>query len=530
MLVMEFAGFLDRQARNAEAVAAYHDALKLDERLLRPQLELCRLYSPSRLNEPANARTHGEAAVNGYRALGASGGEGQSLLCLADVLVVGKDEERNQASSHARAAYKIFEDLRYDYSQVRAEYYLALVAAMQGRFAESLALGEKALIRARTAGNIAIQGTLMSNLGAAHVSLGNRAEGADYYQQAYKLFQSWRDEVRAARIQANRGALLIESGKPAEGILDIKNALSVSERLGDRNFQTYCLRVIATYYRNQGRHGDAIRELNKALAIARERNLGDNITVMTTFVALSQFETGDYDGARRSLLSALADGTGRQSTEARIRLARTFVRLGDVDKADTELRQAERDLQQSPNEALRSLQLLVRGELALELQQVEEAHTSFERASVTPAQTLPAPSAIEARSYLGLVTARGGNIDGGRRLIRAALAAGEELGHHGLVAKSRIQLLEIELLARRSGEAASILSSVPSDDDTATIGPELRAEAHHLRGQLEAARGETEAAGASTDAARRIIQDLALSLPEEYRRSFADRPTLRHLR
>ena len=119
----------------------------------------------------------------------------------------------------------------------------------------------------------------MNNLGVAHAALGNRLEAADYYQQAYKLYQSWHDESRAARIQANRGALLIEYGNPDEGILDVRNALSVSEKTGDRNFQTFCLRVIATYLRNQGRHKEAIDELNRGLAIARERNLAENVTV-----------------------------------------------------------------------------------------------------------------------------------------------------------------------------------------------------------------------------------------------------------
>jgi hypothetical protein len=60
---------------------------------------------------------------------------------------------------------------------------------------------------------------------------------------------------------------------PEEGILDARNALSVFEHLGDKNFQTFCLRVIATYFRNQGRHEDAIGELNRGLAIARESEI-----------------------------------------------------------------------------------------------------------------------------------------------------------------------------------------------------------------------------------------------------------------
>ena len=117
--MMELASFFDRQASNADAVAAYHDALKKDARLLRPRLELCRLYSQSRLNEPAEAKMHGQAALNGYRAIGARGGEAQSRLCLVDTLAFGTEVERTDAWSHAQAARKIFEDLQYDYNLTR---------------------------------------------------------------------------------------------------------------------------------------------------------------------------------------------------------------------------------------------------------------------------------------------------------------------------------------------------------------------------------------------------------------------------
>ena len=97
--LVELAGFQDRQGMTAEAVATYHDALTLDGRLVRPHLELCRLYSPSRLNEPALAKQQGEQALAMYKALGNRGGEAQSHWCLTDVLLVGDSQaERGDGS------------------------------------------------------------------------------------------------------------------------------------------------------------------------------------------------------------------------------------------------------------------------------------------------------------------------------------------------------------------------------------------------------------------------------------------------
>jgi tetratricopeptide (TPR) repeat protein len=525
----ELAGFLDRQGKPADAVSAYHAALGVNARLLRPRLELCRLYSPSRLNEPAEAKKHGQAAVDGYRAIGAMGGEGQSLLCLTDTLAVGNDADRAQAQSYAEMAKSVFGQLRYEYNEARAEYYLAIMAGKREAYAQSIDIGERALARARQAGNSPVQPIIMNNLGIAHVALGNRDKAAEYYRQAYTLYQSWHDESRAARIQANRGAMLIEYGNPEEGVLDVKNALSVSEKLKDRNFETFCLRVIATYYRNQGRHTDAITELNKGLAIARERNLAENVTMMTTFLALSQFEMGDYDGARQSLVNALKDGTGRGSTEARIRLARAYVRLGDVSAAAGELETAERDIQKSPNKPLQALLSLVRGERAYELRTRDEARTSFEQASALWGDGVPEPAAVEARAYAGYLEARAGRVDRGRERLQSALDAARRLGQLSIEVRSLLLLADLAIDRGRLMEASDLLDAVPEDQGGRTIGPELRAQTYMMQSRVQAARGELEAAKTNVASARERIRAIVERLPEQYRPLFEGRQTVRQI-
>jgi len=525
---MELGGFLDRQTRRTDAVAAYHKALMLDKGNLRARLELCRLYNPSRLNEPAEARTQGEAALAGYRAIGARGGEAQSLLCLVDTLVVGKDDERKQARSYAEAAHKIFDEQRYDFNLPQAEYYLAYVAGVQGQLAESVALGEKALTRAKESGNLVAAGSTMINLGVAEVARGNWMKGADYYEEAYKLYQLWHDESRAAQLQANRGAVLIDYGNPDDGFRDVTNALLTSERLGDRNFQAYCRRLRSTYFRNQGRHKEALEELDKGLAIARERNLAIDVTVMTTFRAQSQFETGDYDSARASFLES-SRAVGRRGIEARIRLARTLLRIGDVARAETELETARHDLEASPNDALQALLLLVSGEWATDSGRRPAARESFERASASWRDALPEPAAVEARAYLGRLTAQDGQIDSGRRMILTSIDAARRLGLASVEARCRLLLAEIEAGEKQWPGVASQLSAIPPDDGTRTIGPELRAEAEYWQSVLHDARGETAAAAESLSAARALIRAVQDRLPEADRATFALRQIVKRL-
>jgi tetratricopeptide (TPR) repeat protein len=533
---LELGGFLDRRDRNADAAVAYHQALERDPQLVRPRLELCRLYSPSRLNEPVEAKKNGEAALASYRSLARgpdgprpSGGEGQSLMCLADTLRVGSVADRAQAQEHAETARSIFGSLGFSYNRARAEYYVAFLAAVRGNLAQAVPLGERALQSAQSAGNAAIRPLILNNLGVVHVSLGNRPAAASYYREASALYQAWHEESRAAQILANRGAMLIEGGSPEEGILDVKNALALTEKLGDKAFQAFCSRVIATYLRNQGRHREAQAELNKGMAIASERSLIESITLMRTHFAISQFETGEYHAARLSLLQALKDGTGRVSTEARIRLARADLRLGDVHAAQEGLRSADLEIQQSPNRSLRALLLLVQGEWASEAAPPPDARHYFEEASRLWSDAAPDPSTIEARARLGLILAREGRIEAGSRLIRESLDAARRLAHLGLEARCRTLLAHVELIRGRLDEATMVLEGIPSDDGVRTVGPELRAEAYSLSSRIRASRGDVKGSALDAASARLQIETIAQSLPEPFKSSFYRRPGLKTL-
>ena len=103
---------------------------------------------------------------------------------------------------------------------------------------------------------------------------------AGYYEQSAKLYEALGDEPRAAQIEANAGAMRVEFGLDSDaGLRAVQNALAVFRKLGDRNFEVFAAQVTAAYHRYGGRHADAERELNRALAIAKERNLDDSIAV-----------------------------------------------------------------------------------------------------------------------------------------------------------------------------------------------------------------------------------------------------------
>src|SRR5439155_2178453 len=97
---------------------------------------------------------------------------------------------------------------------------------------------QEAVETSKRARNIVLDPLLLMNLGAMQVKLGKYSSALDYYNRSHELFDRFGDEPRAAQIQANIGAILVEyAGKIDEGLRDINNALGVFRKLNDRKFE-----------------------------------------------------------------------------------------------------------------------------------------------------------------------------------------------------------------------------------------------------------------------------------------------------
>jgi tetratricopeptide (TPR) repeat protein len=523
--IMELAAFQDRQGQNAAAIATLQQALARDAGLARADLDLCRLYN--RLNDPANARRHADRALSTYRALGAAGGEAQALLCLTDVLRVGSSDDQQRARDTAAAAVAIFEKLKYSYNLPRAFNYAALAAEAQGDLAEAVRWWEHALSTARDGGNTVLEPLVLMNLGATQEKLGRRPQAVRYLRESYARFEALGDEARAAENQYNLGTVLIDYGGDLdEGRRNVENAVAVFRKLGNRNFEIAAAQTTARYYRYIGRHADAERELNRAIAIARERNLDYEVSTSMIRQAESRFDVGNYAAARDLLLAALPAATGRDHTEATLLLARVRSRLGDAAAAAGDLASARAAVERGGDTGLLPLLHMTAGEHAYESGQ-RDAMAEFARASALWRDDMPDPASVAARAYLGLLEALAGRRQRGRQLIAESLARASKLGHLSLEARSRLFLARIDILDRRFADAVQLLGGIPADDGQRTIGRELGAQVHYWRSVALAGVGDMAGADRERVAAQQLVAAIQETIAEPLKAGFAARPDIR---
>ena len=523
----ELAAFHDRQGKADDAIAGYHGALALDSRLARPHLELCRLYSPSRTNEPALAKEQGQMALEGYRALGNRGGEAQALWCLSDVLRAGSEADRREARRHADAALPIMQALGYRYGLARAYNYIgnvALLAERNGR--EAAALFEKALAGARDTGNRFLEPRLLMNLGVSNELFGQRAAAVNYYRDSFKLFEMMGSQQEAAWNQANAAGILIEYGGDVDqGLRDAQNALVVVQKVGDKVFEVFTRRLIAKHYRYAGKHAEALRELTLAQNIATERNLDYTVPRVSIDLAGVHFDTADYVVARQLLLNIDRSVSVHDDIHAQIELARIDTRLGRFEVAREGLAEATEAVQRNGDVGSLPLLHLAQGELAYESGRLEEARTQFVRASELWTDDLPEAASVEARAYVGLLDGRRGQLVKGRSAAVASLEQARRLRRVALEARCLLFLARIDVFAGRFDDAIDRLAQIPMKTEP-SLGPELRAQIHYWRSRVRRARGERAMSAEEARQAVQHLDELRALIPESMRGGFSARPDI----
>ena len=525
--VLELAGFLDRQGRTAEAAEAYQQALAGDPRMARTYVELCRVYSPGRLGEPVLARRHGEGALTMYRDLAHRSGQAQALWCLADVLRNGNDEERREAARHADEALAIMEALRYPYGLARGYNYVAQVALSARNGTRAAAFFEKTLEAARSVGNVLLESRTLMNLGVAYEMVGKLAEALKYYRQGYDVFEASGSQQDAAWTQVNAAAILVHyGGTPDEGLRDARNALAVFRKIGDKRFEVFARRIIASHRRYTGDYAEAQEQLSIALNVARERDLAGSVVQLTVEQARLHFDQGDYRRGRE-LLDQIEDGaTGTDAVHVHIERGRMLTRLGSFGDAAADLTRATQELEAIDDVGSLPLLNAAQGELAYESGRVVEARAWFQRAEAAWIDDLPEAASVEARAYRGWIDGLQGKSGPARQAVLSSLDQAQKMRRLDLEARCRIFLARLEMDAGRTEEALAALPGIAAEREEA-LSPELRAQLHFWRSRTLARRGDGPQAAREAAAAQKALEALRMLIPEPSVASVLLRPDIR---
>jgi tetratricopeptide (TPR) repeat protein len=451
------------------------------------------------------------------RESGSRAAEAFSRFCLVDVLRTGKDNDRRRAQEHAEAALTLMMRDTFPYNHARALYYVGLAAGERGQLAEAANAWERAAIEAERVGNLVLRPLVLSNLGFVHAMQSNGSRAADYYAESAALYEALGNERGAARQQFNGAALRIGSGdRAAEALKTLQNALRVTQRIGDEDFEIACLELIGEYHRHSGNHTEAARTLNQARSLALQQSLQQRVGAVTLALARLRFDQADYAGSAQLLTPMAQERSGRVATQARLLLGRVRLRLGDLDSARQDLERVRAELDLRDDDGLRPRLYAAMGELAYEAGDFDEALARFRDASEASPQLLDEAS-VEAVAYMGLIHSMQGRAAAGHAALVESIAAADKMGRVALATKCRVFLARARLSSADPKGAVAALKDVATEK----IGVELGMYVHHWRARGLTALGQ--GGEADIERAQQLLERLRALVPQGAQSNFAAR-------
>ena len=279
---------------------------------------------------------------------------------------------------------KISEALHDSDGMAEAASQLGHLSSQAGRYQDARTYHLRSFTLWESIGDHRGMAVALNNVGAAYRAVGDNATGMDYFQRSLDELQRMGDRRRSATVIDNIARISRTLGDYARGLELTRQALAIRESLDDPEGMARSLNSLSECYQAQGNYGAALDALRRSLeirtrlgyvlAIAEAQNniavvyeaqgnypqavayLRKSLTLnaakvhsqslaaeIDTHLGEIYFRQGrdreSVQALRRSLAASAAGGLTLQAADARLALARTYLRLGQRTLASHELQQ-----------------------------------------------------------------------------------------------------------------------------------------------------------------------------------------------
>jgi tetratricopeptide (TPR) repeat protein len=147
--------------------------------------------------------------------------------------------------------------------------------------------------------------SLWNLLGAFAFTLGDFPAATGAWTKALALTDSAKEPLRAADLQHNLAGLLIEQGDYAQarGLLDA--SIAQYEALGEASKLAMAHSTRTAWFYHSGDYAGCVTEGRAAFQRAEGMQLRTRATLCLFLIAMAEFELGNLDESRRTLISGL---------------------------------------------------------------------------------------------------------------------------------------------------------------------------------------------------------------------------------
>src|SRR5215831_305899 len=278
----------------------------------------------------------------------------------------------------------------------------------------------------QAAGDAALEGEGLENLGEVYGELGEKRVALSYYEKALVLMQRGGDRIGEADVRDDLGIVCEELGEYQKSLVNYRSGLAIYRELGRRQDEAAILMDLAWLYREMRLLDQALEAFQTGLPVLRE--VGDRMSEGTALnnIGLVVQDQGDDRGAIKYFEQALAihRTTGNRTSQAATlhNIGLAYIHLGEPAKAREYLEKSLeicRTIGERYGEAYALTDL---GAAAVESGEPSRGLAYFQEALPLRRATGDMEGESATLRRMAIAKRRLGDLEGARRDLEAALA------------------------------------------------------------------------------------------------------------
>ncbi|MEO0867825.1 MAG: CHAT domain-containing tetratricopeptide repeat protein, partial [Cyanobacteria bacterium J06642_11] len=225
---------------------------------------------------------------------------------------------------------------------------LAVAYYETGQYSQALETNQRALTLFQELGQTAAVGKVQSNLGNVYEALGDYASAIDMYESSREIARQVGNQQAEGVSVANLGYLYSLQGDQETALVLYRESLAIATTLGDREGESHRLLNMGIAYHAQGNLPQAAERYSQSLTLAREQGYTILEATAIRSLGVAAEDRRDYDQAIDYYTQGLALAESWQNPELKAQLlnnlGHTYLALNQLEKAETSLRSAIREL------------------------------------------------------------------------------------------------------------------------------------------------------------------------------------------
>ena len=439
----------EKNNQSDKAVESYLTAIKHDSQNATAYLRLGVLYARQHKLAEANEAFDKTETIN--LALGNVEGRAEVAFQRGVLLndIAGKVPEARTELERARDIANVVGN---KYQQIKILFQLSSVSIKDGKTDQAQEYARQAIALAQSSQmeNQIARGSI--DLGNVYLARGSYSDAEKYFEQGLEAAQRYGGQQNEARARLSLASLYIQRGESDRGLAYDEQALAFYQSGGYRTETSQALLLRGRAFRQKGNYDSAFQAFQEQLKLAEQTGDLAQIAYVQGTIGTLLVDQEKYAEA----LQHLEDGRDRYKAlgnqlytgYALMNVGAALWSLGHYDEARKMLDEASGIARQkgSSYNALQAAIGLVEAELALNEQKFTEAATKSQQAlDLAGAENKVA--AVQGKYLLGRAQAHMGRAAAGQRLCQEASDAAASLGDPLLLARARLALAEVALLA-----------------------------------------------------------------------------------